>query len=499
MKREDNLLQQLSKNIRNAYQASFTRLHIFIVTAIIGLALAFVWLPAQAQDGASTPEPAGETAVSPIPYIHTVQEGENLTIIATNFGVTIEELQTANNLTADALLYVGQELLIPGRAGAEVAAVYTIQAGDTLAEIAAKFNTTVTAVARANHLITPNPTLVAGAPISVVSRTGSASPRPVTGTPHIVAQNEGLLVIAARYGLSISELASANGLRITDYVYPGQRLRIPSKDPYRFLPGEWIDVRIRPLPIIQGSTISIFVKNLLDGAPTGRLAGQTLHFAPYEDGFVALVGLDAFTEPGIYTLELMGSGSRPWPLLRQQLRVHSGGYGQQYIVVPDSLSHLLAPEIRASEDALLGTIYSQFNETRYWDGLFQVPVTTTVTAGYGDARSYNGGPFEIFHTGVDFSGGIGTPILAPANGVVVYADKMALHGNIMVIDHGWGVMSAYFHLDAFRAEVGDTVEAGQIIADGGGTGLSTGPHLHWELRVNNVAVNGLQWTQEPFP
>ncbi len=468
-----------------------------IIPILVSLTLALSILPAQAQEGAPTPD-AG-TAV-PIPLIHTVQEGENLTIIAANYGVTVAELQALNHLADDALLYVGQILIIPGGTGDAIATVYTIQAGDTLAGIAALFNTTETAVAAANNLITTNPSLVVGDALAVISRTGSALPQPVTGAPHIVAPGEGWLAVAARYRLSPAAIASANGLRITDYVIPGQRLRIPNDAPYRFLPGEWVDVRIRPLPITQGSTASIFVKNLLDGLPSGQFAGQSLRFTPDEDGYVALVGVDAFTKTGTYTLELMGSGARPWTPFRQALRVTSGSYEQQFITIPDELSYLLAPEIRQGEDETLAAIYTQFSAAPRWDGLFQVPVTNTVvTARYGDARSYNGGPFDIFHTGVDFGGGVGAPILAPANGVVVFTGEMALHGNTMVVDHGLGVMSAYFHLDAFLAEVGYTVAAGQPIAKGGGTGLSTGPHLHWELRVNNVAVNGLQWTQTPFP
>ena len=463
----------------------------------VGLILTLAWLPVGAQDD-PTPEPGDD---APIPLVHTVQDGENLTIIAANYGVTVAELQAINGLTAESLLYVGQELIIPGGTGEAVATVYTIQAGDTLDGIAALFNTSVTAVATANHLITPNPDLIVGDTISVTSRTGSTLPQPVSGTPHIVAANEGLLAIAARYRLSVAELASANGLLVTDYLYAGQRLRIPSQQPYRDLSGEWVDVRIRPYPIIQGSTISIYVKNLLDGIPSGTVAGQSLRFSPYEDGYAALIGLDAFTEPGTYTLELTGSsGNRSWLPLRQTLRVQSGGYGEQYITVPETLSHLLEPEIRASENALLATIYSQFSDEQQWDGLFQTPVSDTiVSAPYGDARSYNGGPFEIFHTGVDYGGTVGTPILAPANGTVVFADEMALHGNILVLDHGLGVMSAYFHLSEFLVVIGDTVTIGQPIASGGDTGLSTGPHLHWDLRVNNVAVDGRQWTQEIFP
>jgi murein DD-endopeptidase MepM/ murein hydrolase activator NlpD len=156
--------------------------------------------------------------------------------------------------------------------------------------------------------------------------------------------------------------------------------------------------------------------------------------------------------------------------------------------------------VRQTEDAFLDTIYTTFSDTRFWDGLFTIPVTNTViTAPYGDGRSYNGGPIEIFHTGVDFGGSVGTPILAPADGVVVFADLLELRGFTVIIDHGVGVMSAYFHLSEIFVELNEPVVAGQPIGAGGSTGLSTGPHLHWDLRINNVPVDGLNWLEEVFP
>lgn len=118
---------------------------------------------------------------------------------------------------------------------------------------------------------------------------------------------------------------------------------------------------------------------------------------------------------------------------------------------------------------------------------------------YGGVRSYNGGPFTIFHTGVDFGGTLGTPILAAAGGTVVFSDTLALRGDTVIIDHGLGVFSAYNHLSGVAVNVGDRVEAGQLVARGGNTGLSTGPHLHWELRIMDVPVNGMQWIEVSFP
>lgn len=464
-------------------------------TAVALLLLVFSF----AHIAAQTPEPTPDGG-EPIPLVHIVQEGENLTIIAETYGVTVADLLAINGLTEADLLAVGQTLIVPGGTGDAVATVYTAQVGDTLDGIAAAFNTTADAVLRSNNIVHAHFEPPAGQTLTVVSRTGSAQAQAVTGTPHVVAPGESLLMVAAQYGVSEAAVAAANDLSLNAYLFPGQRLRIPAESPYRFLPGEWRQVQMQPLPLSQGATATIYVENMLNGRPSGQFGAQTLRFFPFESGYAALVGIDAFTEPGAYTLRLEGSGSRPWRPFQQEVLIRSSGFGLQQINVGPELDALLDPQIRAEEDAFLSTFYTQFTETKYWDGNFQAPVTNTVvTARYGDGRSYNDGPVEIFHTGVDFAGTIGTPILAPANGVVMFSDVLALRGQTVVIDHGLGVMSAYFHLSERFVAAGEEVTVGQQIGLGGNTGLSTGPHLHWELRVNDVPVDGTQWLERPFP
>ncbi len=450
---------------------------------------------------AQTPEPTPSPPdTPPIPQVHTVQSGENLTIIAQNYGVTVEELLAVNGLSEEGILFEGQALFIPGGEGEAVATVYNVQIGDTIAGIAAAFNTTPASILEANRIISTHYALTVGQTVAVVSRTGSALPQPVTGSPHVVAPGETLNMIAARYNVRPLDLAAANGLSYSAVVVLGQRLRIPAETPYRFLPGTWVDVQIRPLPIIQGSTVSIYVENLLEGKPSGQFAGQSLRFFPYENGFAALVGIDAFTEPGDYALRLEGSGNRPWQPFQQTVQIQSGNYGTQQIVVSEELAPLLEPEVRQEEDDFLSTIFSEFTEPPLWDGVFQVPVTSTVvTAGYGDGRSYNGGPITIYHSGIDFSGTIGTPILAPANGIIVYTGNLELRGQTVIINHGVGIMSAYYHLSEILVNQGDEVAAGVPIGAGGSTGLSTGPHLHWDLRIMDVPVDGDQWLTSVFP
>jgi murein DD-endopeptidase MepM/ murein hydrolase activator NlpD len=468
-----------------------------------GLFLLFLLLlpvPALAQTADPTPTPTPDDGSLPIPRVHTVAEGENLTYIASLYEITIEELLALNGLANADNLFVGQTLIVPGGEGEAVATVYTVGGGDTLAQIAALFNTTPTAVLQTNRMINPAQAPAAGQTVTVVSRTGSSLPQPVTGLPHVVAPGETVTTIAAQYNIAPLALAAANDLPYPAYLFTGQRLRIPGDAPYQALTGEWQQVVLRPFPIIPGNTVSIYVENVLEGRPSGTFGDQSLQFFPQGDGFAALVGIDAFAESGLFTLRLEGSGSQPWRPFTQPVQVDSANYGLQQIVVPEDQSALLDPVVRQTEDTFLDTFYLTSTETRQWSGLFTSPVPEAViTAPYGDARSYNGGPVEIYHTGVDFAGTVGTPILAPANGTVVFNDFLELRGNTVILDHGQGILSAYFHLSETFVTVGAVVTAGQTIAAGGSTGLSTGPHLHWDLRVHGVPVNGLQWLETTYP
>ena len=99
------------------------------------------------------------------------------------------------------------------------------------------------------------------------------------------------------------------------------------------------------------------------------------------------------------------------------------------------------------------------------------------------------------HAGVDLAVLAGTPIAAPAPGVVAFTGRWAIRGNVVVVDHGAGVHTVYAHASELLVTPGQEVVTGQVLARVGTTGLSTGPHLHWELRVGGVAVDPVEWTQ----
>jgi len=104
-----------------------------------------------------------------------------------------------------------------------------------------------------------------------------------------------------------------------------------------------------------------------------------------------------------------------------------------------------------------------------------------------------------YHTGQDIAVPQGTPVRAPAAGVVLLAEPLHVRGNAVVIDHGAGVTSNYWHLSRIAVRKGQQVKRGDVIGWVGTTGLSTGAHLHWEIRVYGVPVNPVPWTRARGP
>ena len=131
-----------------------------------------------------------------------------------------------------------------------------------------------------------------------------------------------------------------------------------------------------------------------------------------------------------------------------------------------------------------------------WSGPWILPAEGEVTGVFGALRSYDGVPSDSWHHGHDIGADHGDPIVAPAPGVVVWTGDLAIHGAGVIVDHGAGVYSGYWHMSLIAVRAGDEVATGDWLGNIGSTGLSTGPHLHWEVIVQGIDVDPVQWTQD---
>jgi murein DD-endopeptidase MepM/ murein hydrolase activator NlpD len=121
------------------------------------------------------------------------------------------------------------------------------------------------------------------------------------------------------------------------------------------------------------------------------------------------------------------------------------------------------------------------------------PATGRISTLFGSQRIYKGGEKGAYHSGIDIAVPTGTPVRAPADGVVILAadHPFTLEGNLLMIDHGMGLNSAFLHLSKIDVAVGDHVRKGQVIAESGASGRATGPHLHWSLMWRGARIDPL--------
>ena len=146
--------------------------------------------------------------------------------------------------------------------------------------------------------------------------------------------------------------------------------------------------------------------------------------------------------------------------------------------------------VREAELARIAAARAQKVEGEGWRQSFIWPATGRISGVFGSQRVYRGEP-AAFHSGVDVAPGAGTPVVAPADGVVVLAGPPAfsLEGNLVIIDHGMGLNSAFLHLADSAVSGGQRVRQGQLIGRVGATGRATGPHLHWSMKWNEARID----------
>jgi len=203
----------------------------------------------------------------------------------------------------------------------------------------------------------------------------------------------------------------------------------------------------------------------------------------------ALIAIPADLKPGHYEIKT-GTESTT-------VTVCDGGFPVQRLTLPSSKDNFdMSPGEKAAVEGAKKTV----SEERLWQGKFLAPSTAKRSASFGLKRIVNRRLLkDYYHSGLDFAAGLGTPVKACAGGKVVLARTgFKLHGNVVAIDHGQGVVSFYIHLQKILVKQDDIVEAGQKIGTVGQTGRATGPHLHFSIYVNETASNPVCWFAQDY-
>lgn len=144
----------------------------------------------------------------------------------------------------------------------------------------------------------------------------------------------------------------------------------------------------------------------------------------------------------------------------------------------------------STEVSLITSFFNQKTETSLMHSSFIRPVKGRISSGFGAERLYNG-RYVRSHAGIDFANKKGTLIVAPNDGVVLLSKTLDVHGNTLMIDHGFGIVTIYNHLESRSVNAGDSVKRGQPVGKLGNTGVATGPHLHWGMSTQGVRVDPL--------
>ena len=235
---------------------------------------------------------------------------------------------------------------------------------------------------------------------------------------------------------------------------------------------------------IRGRAPAGTVSLTLDGAAV-PLAADGTFFAAFDRDAGASAQLSARLQNGRAIARDLSIAPRAWQIERVDIPRKPGSASEDFMAIrqPELARIAAARAIRSNADG--------------WRQKFVWPVKGRISGRFGSQRIYRGGEAGAYHSGLDIAtGASGTPFVAPADGVVVLAAQtpFSLEGNLLILDHGMGLNSAFLHCSELLVKEGDHVRQGQVIGRIGMTGRATGPHLHWSMKWLDARLDPLLFT-----
>jgi murein DD-endopeptidase MepM/ murein hydrolase activator NlpD len=247
----------------------------------------------------------------------------------------------------------------------------------------------------------------------------------------------------------------------------------------------------RATPIVDGSLVVVNVE--FDRPFSKPVQGnfESKHFAlyPLEGGkrFQGMFGIPHSHTPGPATVQIAPEGVEPVSL---RFDIADAHYPSETLKVDNrKINPRKKDLIRIKKEvAEINQIYVVDTHTKFWNGPFAHPTDTITTDQFGMKRLYNG-QLRSYHGGMDFRAAIGTPIHAANGGKVLLAKDLFYSGGTVIVDHGYGLLTMYFHMSKIIAKQGQMVSQGDLLGLSGKTGRVTGPHLHFQVVVHGTKVD----------
>jgi murein DD-endopeptidase MepM/ murein hydrolase activator NlpD len=231
-----------------------------------------------------------------------------------------------------------------------------------------------------------------------------------------------------------------------------------------------------------------------------EIDGRILDAYALDGGLLALAAVPLAGQPGTRHLRgVVVDEFGTWHRVDASLEVRPNPHPVQLLSIPASILAVSTDDGRRMEAEALAQAFAAVPPDPRWRAPFMLPIIGRGTSGFGLPRRYGPGGNVSYHLGADIAAPEGTPIHATNEGVVRVAGQYPIKGGLVVLDHGFGVTSLYFHQSRIAVQVGDVVERGDVIGYVGTTGLSTGPHLHWEMRIDGVPTDPMAWVDRHYP
>ncbi|HTX80102.1 MAG TPA: peptidoglycan DD-metalloendopeptidase family protein [Longilinea sp.] len=445
------------------------------------------------------------------PPVYVVQPGDTLNVIADKFGVSVADIIDANQISNPNLISAGTQLVIPGLEGVHgVLTTSTVQLGDNLTSLSLQYGLSTDTLIRLNRVTSPSE-IYAGSSLILPEQ----SDQQASSLAAVSTQSGGtMLEDAVLANMNPWALAQTNDLQNNWDVLTGENLYYhptSASQQTSLVSAQIKQISISPLPIVQGDTVEIKLTTAQPTDLSGTLDDHDLHFFQNGDNeYVALQGIAVDAQTGLAGLQISGKGQDGNTFdIDQQLLLEAGSfvrYTGSLEVDPSTID----PAVTVPEyDEVLAAV-TPATPDKLWDGQWTQPLLATapyvlqdcMMSPFGAWRTYNN-TISSYHTGIDLAvctdSADGKTIHAAAAGTVVFIGPLTVRGNATIIDHGWGVYSAYYHQSEIDVKVGDHVTAGQAIGIMGATGRVTGPHLHFEVWVNQVTVQPWDWLDNTYP